>query len=198
MEFLIDGVVNGTVSKYTNQPFVLRYDSAGAVTCDVTAYMNGLLWYQLPSNPPAYNWSYILPTPGHYQWLVDCVSAHGTHGAAAASATVTVPPPTPNANWYLNGTVVTNQTATLPALDQFGNPTLFSLRYESTATTYCDLDAFKNPIGAFPQWWYNAFGIPTAYDWGGPISLPSYEYKWQIACHGAGGTATGYFQLILN
>ncbi len=75
-----------------------RYDSIGAVACNLNTYLNGSIWHtenylahQLPSS--------LLP--GSYRWALDCVSPHNTHSSAEATLSVT---PKVSAKWQVKMT----------------------------------------------------------------------------------------------
>ena len=139
-EFLINGYVNGSINAFSDEKFSLKYEVVGAQSCTLTGYVNGAVWYTAPDFDTKYDWGLVGLTPGTYRWTVDCVSAQGTHNVAAANAVVSAAPPTPIANWYVNGVVATGQTISVPSTQQF------ELRYVSTDTSSCDLDAFRGPV----------------------------------------------------
>lgn len=191
VEFLINNVINGSVTFPSNQYFTLRYEGIGAEYCNLTAYMNGTLWYSNPNFLPAYDWySTSLPV-GTYTWNVDCVSPQGTHSTASATATITPPPPTPSVTWYVDNVPRNGQVLSIPP------NTSFNLRYSSAATTSCDVSAFMGPNGTFLNLWYTANGLPTAYDWGS-VQLTPNRYRWRVTCTGPYGSTNQTVEALIN
>lgn len=175
---------------YTDVPFTLRYDSRGATSCTINAWVNGVHWYTVPNYSPRWNWGDGVLIPGAtYTWQVDCVSPHGTHNTASATITGVVPPPPPELRWYVNDVDRTGQTVSLSAWQPF------NFRWESVNTHAlgCNLtvEASWDPDGV----WYTAENIPAAWDWDGPVSLPPGLHKYDMRCDGPRGSVRQWVRL---
>ncbi len=163
-----------TLAQYSNSGFVLRYDSVGAQNCDLKAYLNGNLWYQIPAFQASYNWGSVVLNPGLYRWDVSCRSPSGVMSNASASANVVqAPPPT---TFSING-VATSQR-TIPTAEAF------VLAYSAPSATSCAITAYRAlPVG-FWEFWYSNPNIPASYSWG-TIRLDPGKYHWSITCSNA-------------
>lgn len=186
-EFLIEGLANGEITRNADQWFNLRYDSVGASSCTITAYINGSLWYQVLNYQYSYDWGNVQLVPGTYLWTIDCVGGNGTHGTASAIAHIL--PVGPSAQWLVNGSDVTGTTVELPT----ANP--ISLKYTASSATYCNLHTRNGLTAGALAPWYAVNGMPTTYDWGVVQYGPAY-YEYTIDCFdGANHTQTATFLL---
>lgn len=202
-EFAIHGMVNDNISTTSATPFTLRYDSVGALSCDLTGYLNGRVWYQNLNFSTAFNWGTVQLAPGSYRWVVNCRSAQGTMNSAQATAVVTAPPPAPTANFSFNNQVQANPTLSgasnpwpdppisIVEIPYFRQP--FNFSYNSTNTSTCQLNAYY-AVSLWGFWapWYSVPVMPTYYSWP-PVSLERNYYWWKLICTGAGGTVVANF-----
>ncbi|WP_044190241.1 hypothetical protein [Hyalangium minutum] len=91
--FHINGQVNGSLILTANTPFTLRYTSTNAVSCDLTAYRNGSVWYSIPNFNPSHDWGTVTGLePGSYSWNVVCRDAAGWTASATSRLTITCDP----------------------------------------------------------------------------------------------------------
>lgn len=87
--FSINGQTNGSITLTANTPFTLSYSSTNAVSCNLTAYSNGALWYSIPNYHSTYNWGTLTGFgTGSYSWHVVCRNASGETASASASLTM--------------------------------------------------------------------------------------------------------------
>ncbi|MFZ1318357.1 MAG: S8 family serine peptidase, partial [Candidatus Nitrotoga sp.] len=112
VEFAIGSLVNGNLSTNSATPFTLRYQSIGALSCDLTGYLNNAVWYQNLGFNKEFDWGTVQLAPGSYRWEVNCRSAASTINSAQATATVTAPPPAPTAIFSFNNVQQPNVTMT--------------------------------------------------------------------------------------
>lgn len=85
----INGYANGNITLNANTPFTLSYTSTNAVSCDLTAYWNGSVWYSVPNFTPSYDWGTVTGLgTGSYSWSVVCRNAVGQTASASASLTM--------------------------------------------------------------------------------------------------------------
>lgn len=196
-EFLIGGIVDGSIEKYSDESFTLSYDSVGAQTCTLTGWIwSGTqwdVWYQIPDFQPRYDWGSVQLSPNIYGWGVSCRSNNGTWNYANAVATIKQAPPALSADFYYNDMYVTGQTITQSAAQGF------TLRYYSAVTDYCNLTASKiSPASNYylaP--WYSISGFYTSYDWGWITLEGNTKYRWHIECFNSiGRSTTAEFTLI--
>lgn len=167
-----------SIGVYSDGSFNLRYDAIGAQNCNLQAYLNGNLWYQVLNFQTNYNWGNIQLNPGQYRWDVSCMSASSAINTASASATVTAAPPTPIASFSVNGVTVANG-----ATMTFTYPQSFSLAYSSN-TTSCTLSARNALPGYMLQPWYSITDFYPSYNWG-MVTLDRGHYQWRIDCRNA-------------
>jgi hypothetical protein len=161
---------------YADNPFVLRYDSVGAQNCDLKGYVNGNLWYQVLNFQTNYNWGLVTLQPNQYRWDVTCRSTSGTLNTASASATISAIPPSPTSSFSFNGIALANGAIIT------SSPS-FSLAYNSTNTTSCNLIAWRtNPVGGFLSSWYSISNFYPSYNWGAVTLEGNTQYDWEIDC----------------
>jgi len=167
------------IDVYSDASFLLRYDSVGAQSCDLYGYVNGNLWYYVLNFQPSYNWGFVQLNPDHYRWEVSCRSVNGTINTASASVTVAAIPPAPSAGFSVNGMAVANG-----ATMSFTYPQSFSLAYDSTNTTLCNLYAYRAATGGFLGYWYSIDNFYPSFNWG-MVTLDPGNYRWYIDCMNA-------------
>ena len=191
-EFLINNLVNGRITTYSDRPFTLRYDSTGAQNCNLTGwYWNGvqwLVWYSVPNFQTAYDWLSVTLTPNTYGWTVDCVSLAGLRSSAYATAVVLAPPPLPTVDVYVNGARANGQSLNI------GSAASYTFNYSSTGANAnsCNVTANYKRLNEFH---YNTLyyipGYHTSYNFG--ALTPPYRqtiYHWIISCANARDTTT--------
>ncbi len=169
----------GTQGLQSGEPFNLQYDSVGAVSCTLTGYLNGAVWYQIPNFLVSYDWGSATLLTGSYQWTVDCVSGSGTHNTATIRADV-LPPAPPTAKFYINQMEQPNGSTYYYQYDP-QHPVYFS--YSSSQETNCDLTVQKGPVGGSLSFWYDYPGLGTSFSWGNVTWAP-YWYRYRIDCYG--------------
>lgn len=177
-QFLIQGMVNGSYATYSDQSFPLRYESIGAQNCTLTGFVNGSLWYQVPNFQTHYEWggNNIQLNPDYYLWQIDCFAQNGKVTSASASAYVL--PSVPTATFWVNGVPCASGSLSVSAANSF------TLRYDSSYTTSCDLHGFH--YGG--NWsWYDVVPFQTAFDWGSVQLVPD-TYRWHVDCYGPSGS----------
>ena len=203
VEFAIGGLVNGNLSTNSATPFALRYQSIGALSCDLTGYLNNVVWYQNLGFNKEFDWGTVQLAPGSYRWEVNCHSAASTMNSAQATATVTAPPPAPTAVFSFNNVQQSSVTMTggsnpwpssAASIKEISYSTQqpFNSSYNSTNTSSCQLNAYyAATLGAYWTPWYNT-AMPTYYAWP-PATLERNYYWWQLTCTGTNGTVTTNF-----
>ena len=201
VEFAIKGVVNGNLNTNSATPFALSYESIGAQNCDLTGYLNNVIWYQHFGFNNKFNWGTVQLAPGSYRWKVDCRSAAATMNSAQATATVVAAPPAPTAAFSFNNVQQPNvatpghsPAATLASTKEisYGTQQPFNFSYNSTNTSSCQLDTFIAAThDAYWTPWYST-AVPTYHVWP-PVALERNYYWWQLTCTGTGGTVTTNF-----
>lgn len=161
--------------------FTLSYDSVGAKTngCTLTATVNGQPWYTAPNIPASYNWegANILLEPGDYHWQLTCLSpGDATSNTADAYATITAVPLALSAGFSVNGSAVADG-----ATMSFSYPQSFTLAYDSTNTTSCNLYGYNALPGGSLAPWYSIDNFYPSYNWG-MVTLDPGIYRWDIDC----------------
>ena len=203
-EFLIGSPsvtgINGSITRFADESFPLRYDSVGADSCILTGYRKALnappdtaysFWYS-GNWGTRFDWygQNIQLSEGRYMWDVDCVSPQGTHTHANAWATIEPPPPAPTARFFVTVNGQTHQA--LPGqVFEFTPSTVFGLRYASSGANSCNLTAsvrrFDPFYGYYWITWYSHDRFYTQFDWGNSNRLNPDSYRWQVTCFGARG-----------
>lgn len=181
--FYIDAQLNGSKTINPGEKVDLKYESSNALSCTLTAYMNGNLWYKNVDFLPSHNWGKVqFDTNGvTYRWEIDCKNNQGKVASSAVSLKVDSQYNVSKAAFYINNIINPNSSI------KVGES--IELRYEASSMDTCTLTAYLN--GTL---WYQNIDFTNSHNWGKTLFNSVGTYRWVIDCKnnkGQTATATG-------